>query len=100
MLANPAATAPTYFRAVTDFRSNNPAARVQSVATLLGLAEGPPGPIQARAASLLVDEFGPNVLEFAGPGGGCAAPIHIIRGCEAAGLECGTCPWGWKTPIN
>lgn len=79
-----------YFRAVHAMRSDDAAIRRPAISTLLGLARQPPGPLQARAAQVLNEEFGPYAVSDGLCG--CCAPFAIVESCDG---NCRACAWLW-----
>lgn len=83
----------TLFAALAGMQSREGAPRVAASIALLDIAEGGARAVARKARAALVAAYGEDALRY-GPGSsGCCAPEAVWRVCEAAGLECDTCPW-------
>jgi len=87
------ATLETFFCAAKDFRGDCPSVRLPAIRELIALARNASPPIRSRAATILVNEFGPHTVSHGIPG--CAAPMPQVVTCSVEARDCNDCPWVW-----
>ena len=80
----------SYFAAVRALRSDDPSVRGPAITALVELARQGMGPVRARAARVVTEEFGPYALSEGLPA--CTAPVRIVEECEC---NCRSCVWLW-----